>query len=294
LTALAPSPQLRYHRAPFANLESTMRLLTLCLLTALTATACKKEEPPPAPAAPAPTPTEPTPAPAEPPPPAEPAPAATPPPAEPAAAASPTEAAAPAAAPAGNPAALTNPALANETAPATYNVKLRTTKGDIVIQVTRDWAPKGADRLYNLVRIGYFSDLAFFRVVAGFMVQFGIHGDPEVNAKWREARIDDDPGGKQSNKRGYLTFATAGPNTRTTQLFINFSNNANLDGMGFTPVGVVTSGMDTVVDKIYSGYGEGQPRGQGPAQPLAQMQGNAYLKREFPQLDWILGAEIVP
>src|SRR6516162_5320221 len=126
-----------------------------------------------------------------------------------------------------------SPSEATATAPATYKVKMTTTKGDFTVEVHRDWAPLGADRFYNLVKLGYFTDVAFFRVIKGFMVQFGIHGDPTVSRAWRDAHVKDDPTGKQSNKRGMLTFATAGPNTRTTQLFINYADNGNLDSMGF-------------------------------------------------------------
>jgi peptidyl-prolyl cis-trans isomerase A (cyclophilin A) len=185
-----------------------------------------------------------------------------------------------------------NPAQASERAPDTFKVKLATTKGDIIIDVHRDWAPKGADRFYNLVKIGYFTDLAFFRVVDGFMAQFGIHGDPRVSAKWRAANIQDDPV-KESNLRGYITFATAGPNTRSTQFFINFGNNTNLDRMGFAPFGKVAQGM-VVVDSIYKGYGEGAPRGRGPDQGRIQGEGNAYLKASFPNLDYVKSAAIVP
>jgi peptidyl-prolyl cis-trans isomerase A (cyclophilin A) len=182
---------------------------------------------------------------------------------------------------------------ATETAPATFKAKFTTTKGDFVVEVHRDWAPAGVDRFFHLVKIGFYDDLAFFRVVKGFMVQFGIHGDPAVNAAWRDANIPDDPGGKQSNTRGMMTFATAGPNTRTTQLFINYANNVRLDAMGFTPFGQVVSGMD-VVDAIEGQYGEGQPRGRGPAQDRLQSEGNAYLKAEYPALDYIKTAVIVP
>lgn len=180
------------------------------------------------------------------------------------------------------------PANATATAPAKFKARFKTTKGDIVLEVTRDWAPLGADRFYNLVKIGYFQDIAVFRVIAGFMAQFGIHGDPSISAQWRSAQIMDDPV-KQSNARGYITYAMAGPNTRTTQFFINFGDNRNLDGMGFAPFGRVIEGMD-VVDNIYNGYGEGAPRGRGPDQGRIQMQGNAYMKAEFPQLDYILSA----
>jgi peptidyl-prolyl cis-trans isomerase A (cyclophilin A) len=186
----------------------------------------------------------------------------------------------------------TDPAELTAKAPESFKVKFETTKGNFTVEVTRSLAPNGADRFYNLVQCGYFKDLAFFRVIPGFMCQFGIHGDPKVSAAWRSARIDDDPV-KASNVRGAITFATAGPNTRTTQLFINFGNNANLDGMGFSPFGKVTDGMD-VVDKINGEYGEGAPRGRGPDQSRVQMEGNAYLKKDFPNLDYIKSASILP
>ena len=132
----------------------------------------------------------------------------------------------------------------------------------------------------------------FFRVISGFMVQFGINADPKVSAVWRDANINDDPV-KQSNTRGMITFATRGPNTRTTQMFINYADNNRLDGMGFAPFGQVVSGMN-VVDALYSGYGEGAPRGAGPEQGRIQSEGNAYLTKEFPKLDYIKTATIVP
>jgi len=190
--------------------------------------------------------------------------------------------------------ALTNPSAAKDKAPNVYKVKFSTTKGDFTVEVHRDWAPEGADRFYNLVKIGYFNDVAFFRVVKGFMVQFGIHGNPDVNTAWRAARIQDDPTGKQSNTRGMVTFATAGPNTRTTQIFINYDNNARLDGMGFAPIGKVVGDGMKVVDAIEGMYGEGAPQGRGPAQGRIQKEGNAYLKAEFPKLDYIKSATIVP
>jgi peptidyl-prolyl cis-trans isomerase A (cyclophilin A) len=190
------------------------------------------------------------------------------------------------------PPALLEPEKATEKAPASFKVKLDTTQGDIVIEVTRAWAPNGADRFYNLVKLGYFQDVAFFRVIDGFMAQFGIHGDPKVNTAWRMARIQDDPV-KESNKRGYVTFATSGPNSRTVQMFINFGENNRLDGQGFSPFGKVVTGMD-VVDKLYKGYGEGAPSGAGPEQGRVQMQGNAYLKSSFPKLDYIKSASLVP
>ncbi|MBI4605855.1 MAG: peptidylprolyl isomerase [Planctomycetes bacterium] len=188
--------------------------------------------------------------------------------------------------------ALLDPSKAAEKAPDNFKVKFSTTKGDFVLQVTRAWSPNGADRFYNLVEIGYFDDVAFFRNIQGFMVQFGIHGDPKVNEKWREARISDDPV-QESNLPGFVSFATAGPNTRTTQVFINFGQNVRLDGMGFSPFAKVIEGMN-VVDSLYNGYGEGAPRGRGPRQDLVQSQGNAYLRRDFPNLDYVKTAAIVP
>ncbi len=187
--------------------------------------------------------------------------------------------------------ALLNPALANESAPETFKVKFTTTKGDIVIELNRSWSPNGVDRFYNLVKIGFYTDIAFFRVIKGFMAQFGISGDPLVSAKWREANISDDPV-QESNTRGKVSFATAGPNTRTTQLFINYGNNSNLDRMGFSPIGEVVEGMD-VVDSLYMEYGEGAPRDKGPDQGYIQQRGNTYLKEQFPNLDYIKKAAIM-
>jgi len=183
--------------------------------------------------------------------------------------------------------ALAQPA---EPAPASYKVKFDTSKGAFVVQVTRAWAPQGADRFYNLVKSGFFDSVRFFRVVSGFMVQFGINGDPATMARWRDAPINDDPV-TQSNKRGYITFATAGPNTRTTQVFINFVDNGNLDSMGFAPFGRVVSGIE-VVDALNAEYGEGAPRGRGPDQGRLQREGNAYLAKEFPRMDFVKKATI--
>jgi peptidyl-prolyl cis-trans isomerase A (cyclophilin A) len=185
-----------------------------------------------------------------------------------------------------------DPAKLTEKAPESFKAQFDTTKGKFTVEVTRSLAPNGADRFYNLVRSGYFKDVEFFRVIPGFMCQFGIHGDPKVSANWRKASITDDPV-KGSNRRGAITFATAGPNTRTTQLFINFADNSRLDGMGFAPFGKVSEGMD-IVDKINGEYGEGAPRGRGPDQSRIQEQGNAYLKKAFPNLDYIKSATIVP
>lgn len=190
--------------------------------------------------------------------------------------------------------AVPDPAQATAKAPQTYKVKMSTTKGDFVIEVHRDWAPLGADRFYNLVKQGFFKDIAFFRVVKGFMVQFGIHGDPAVSKLWRSASIPDDPTGKQSNTRGMVTFAMAGPNTRTTQIFINYADNSRLDAMGFPPFGKVVGDGMKVVDAIEGMYGEGAPQGRGPSQGRIQGEGNAYLKADFPKLDYIKSASLVP
>ena len=187
---------------------------------------------------------------------------------------------------------LSDPASLNEQAPAVYKAKFDTSKGPFVIEVHRDWAPNGADRFYNLVKNGFYNDARFFRVIEGFMVQFGINGNPKISAVWREANIKDDPV-KQSNARGMITFATAGPNTRTTQVFINFGDNAGLDGQGFAPFGKVVSGMD-VVDSLFAGYGEGAPQGRGPNQGIVQNLGNAYLEKAFPKLDYVKQATIEP
>lgn len=184
----------------------------------------------------------------------------------------------------------TSPALAAQ-APDSFRARFETTKGDFVIAVHRAWAPLGADRFYNLVRSGYYDDVRFFRVIPGFMAQFGIHGDSAVSTAWREQRISDDPV-RRTNVRGMVTFATAGPGTRTTQIFINYGNNDRLDAMGFAPFGQVAEGME-VVDALYGGYGEGQPRGRGPEQMRMQIEGNKYLGREFPRLDYIKQARIV-
>lgn len=187
--------------------------------------------------------------------------------------------------------ALLRPASLTAKAPETYEVTFTTTKGDFVVQVTRAWAPLGADRFYNLVKHHFFDGASFFRVLPGFIVQFGLSANPEVSNVWKSANIKDDRV-TQSNKPATLTFATAGPNTRTTQLFINLGDNAQLDSMGFAPFGQVTSGMD-VVQKFYSGYGEGAPQGRGPDQGAITSQGKAYLDKSFPNLDSIKTATLV-
>lgn len=172
-----------------------------------------------------------------------------------------------------------------------FQVKFETSQGDVILEVHPEWAPNGATRFRELVESKYYDECRFFRVIEGFMVQFGIHGDPNTSADWRTKNIPDDKV-TQSNTRGMVTFATAGPNTRTTQVFINFGDNSFLDRQGFAPFAKVVEGMD-VVDKWYSGYGEGAPQGRGPSQGLVQSKGNEYLKANFPKLDYIKTARIV-
>jgi peptidyl-prolyl cis-trans isomerase A (cyclophilin A) len=188
---------------------------------------------------------------------------------------------------------LKNPATFTEKAPDTFKAKFETSKGTFVVTVHRAWAPLGADRFYNLVRGGFYDDCRFFRVIDGLVAQVGINGDPAIQSAWSESTFQDDAV-KESNKRGFVTFAkTRASNSRSTQIFINFSDtNAKLDKQGFAPFGeVVPPGMD-VVDKLYSGYGEGAPRGSGPEQAKLQTQGHAYLLKEFPKLDYIKKATI--
>lgn len=187
--------------------------------------------------------------------------------------------------------ALLDPSLATEKAPDLYRVKMETTAGNLIIEVHREWAPLGADRFYNLVKIGYFSDVAFFRVIAGFMAQAGFHGNPAVSQVWLKSRIKDDPV-TQSNLQGMVTFANGGPNTRSAQIFINYGDNSYLDNSGFAPFGKVVEGFESV-SELYSGYGEGQPKGKGPAQGKIYSLGNDYLEAEFPELDYITRASIV-
>ncbi len=188
-------------------------------------------------------------------------------------------------------------AAMNEQAPDVFDARFTLANGDtlqtVTIRTHRDWAPRGADRFYNLVKSGFFNDQRVFRVVPDFVAQFGIHGDPDISERWRQAQIKDDPIRKDiSNTRGRVVFANAGPDTRTTQLFINFGDNAFLDnpaqmrGSVFAPFGEVVDGLDAV-DAINAQYGE------QPDQGAIQTQGNAYLDDRFPKLTRIVSAEIV-
>jgi peptidyl-prolyl cis-trans isomerase A (cyclophilin A) len=181
---------------------------------------------------------------------------------------------------------------ADPQSPDTYKVKLDTSAGPVVIDVQRELAPKGADRFYRLVKEGYYDDIRVFRMVDGFVAQFGMNGDPKTNAKWSENNITDDPV-KTPNKKGTIVFATSGKDSRTTQLFINLEDNSrHLDRMGFSPFGAVSEGMDNV-EKFYAGYGEGAPNGNGPDQGRIRSGGNKYLDQQFPKLTKIKTARVI-
>jgi peptidyl-prolyl cis-trans isomerase A (cyclophilin A) len=222
--------------------------------------------------------------------------AKTEPPAQLATPATPATTAEPADVPAGKPAGaarnytkeLLAPSKLKEKAPETYKVKFDTTRGQFTVTVTRAWAPIGADRFYNLVKHHFYDNAAFFRVVPGFVAQFGISATPSVSAAWKRTEIKDDPV-TQTNKRGTITFATAGPNTRTTQIFINLKDNGRLDGMGFSPFGVVDGNGMNVVEMMYEGYGDNA----GPDQDQLEKQGDPYLKKGWPKLDHIKSATLV-
>jgi peptidyl-prolyl cis-trans isomerase A (cyclophilin A) len=188
---------------------------------------------------------------------------------------------------------LLHPELAKAKAPDLFRVKFTTTKGDFVVEVDRNGAPLGADRFYNLVRVGYFTNVSFFRVIAGALIQFGLSPYPSVSKAWSTAPIHDDPV-KLHNVAGSITFAMAGPNTRTTQLFINLGDNQQYDSSGFAPIGKVTEGMD-VVSSLYSGYGDmsEMPGGRGPSQNLTTNEGKPYLDKNFPLLDSIKSATVI-
>jgi cyclophilin family peptidyl-prolyl cis-trans isomerase len=173
-------------------------------------------------------------------------------------------------------------------APKEFKVKFDTTAGDFTVECHREWAEHGVDRFYNLVKVGFFDDVAFFRVVKGFVVQFGIHGNPAVSTLWKDANIPVDKV-KESNKKGYLTYAMAGsPTTRSTQLFINLGENEKLDKMGFAPICKVEGNGMEVVEKLEASYGEMPSREQG----AIQGEGNAFLRKRYPKLDFIKTARL--
>lgn len=185
---------------------------------------------------------------------------------------------------------LLQPADFQETAPETFRARFETTKGTFVVEARREWAPRGADRFYNLVRSGFYDGVPFHRVIEDFVVDFGIHPDPWVNAAWRQARMPDDPV-LQSNRRGRVSFSKSGPGTRTVQIFVNLRDNAELDDDAFAPFGEVVEGME-VVDALYAGYGDGPPRGDGVYQAMAIARGEEYFA-EFPELDHIVSVRLV-
>ncbi len=185
---------------------------------------------------------------------------------------------------------LLQPQRYTETAPATYQVRLETSAGDVVIQVHRDWAPIGADRFYNLAKGGFYDDSRVYRVLGGFMAQFGLNGDPYVSQAWKTQFLVDDPF-VESNTRGRVAFAKGGRHTRTTEIFISYKDNSALDANGFAPIGEVVEGMD-VVDAFYGAYGDGPPRGDGPYQAMAQARGTEYFDADFPELTKIIRATI--
>jgi peptidyl-prolyl cis-trans isomerase A (cyclophilin A) len=189
---------------------------------------------------------------------------------------------------------LMNPASLRAKAPDVFKAQFTTTKGDFVVEVHRDWSPHGADRFYNLVKAGYYDGVAFYRVISGFMAQFGISPKPTVDKVWENANIPDDPV-MSSNKRGFVTFAMSGsPNSRATQVFINLVDNTRLDPQRFAPFGQVVSGME-VVDMLYSGYGDmPQMQGKGPDPDKLEAEGDAYLVKNFPMIDKIKMAKILP
>jgi len=182
------------------------------------------------------------------------------------------------------------PRRLTEEAPLSFRARFETTAGTFVVEVHRDWSPNGADRFWNLVKHGYYDDTRVYRVVEGFMAQFGVHGDPTLGYQWRNSVIPDDPVA-QSNTRGRVSFAKSGPNARINEVFVNLRDNPSLDEEGFSPIGEVVEGM-AVVDAFFDGYGDGPPRGDGPYQAQARAQGNAYLDAQFPELTRILRATV--
>lgn len=184
------------------------------------------------------------------------------------------------------------PDIAPVTAPAQFRVRIETSRGPLVLEVHRDWSPHGVDRFFQLVESGFYDNTRFFRVLPGFVAQVGMSGDPVTQAAWDARQIPDDPV-VQGNRRGTVTFAKSSlPNSRATQIFINLVDNTSLDGMGFSAFAEVVEGM-SVVDALYGGYGEGRPQGEGPSQGRIAAEGNAYLEREFPRLDYIRTARVV-
>ena len=194
--------------------------------------------------------------------------------------------------PSSNLTALLNPNKAAEPAPDKFRVRFVTSRGDFVIEAYKSWAPLGAERFYNLAKLNFYADTAFYRVLDRFVAHFGIHGNHEVSAAWRENSIRDDPPAKHSNERGTVSFAANGPNSRSTELFINLGANQKFDKAGFLPIGKVVEGM-SVVDALNKEYGEGPPNGSGPEAARLQLDGASYLKKNFPRLDTVKSVSLL-
>lgn len=176
--------------------------------------------------------------------------------------------------------------------PEVFRVKFETTQGDFVVEATRAWAPHGVDRFHELVRARYFDESRFYRVLRGFIAQFGVHRDFSVHAKWRNLFIVDDPR-REKNLRGTLAFAQSGPSTRATEIFINLADNAVLDDQGFVPFGKIVEGIE-VIDKLYSGYGEMRPEGKEIDAGRVEEEANEYLAPRFPKMDYVKRARLLP
>lgn len=187
--------------------------------------------------------------------------------------------------------ALATPARHDATAPDTFRARFQTTAGDFVVEVRRGWAPRGADRFYNLVRGGYYDSVYVHRVVPDQVAQFGIHRDPRITYVWSQEPLQDDSR-RRANTRGRMSFAKSGPHSRTTQVFVNLTDNPGLDDQDFAPFGEVVDGMDAI-DELHDGYGDGPPRGEGPYPARARAEGNAYFEENFPELDLIVEARVV-
>jgi peptidyl-prolyl cis-trans isomerase A (cyclophilin A) len=193
--------------------------------------------------------------------------------------------------PAGDRSALLDTTHSAEIAPETFRVRFETSRGPFVVEAHHAWSPWGVDRFYYLVRRNFYDSAAFFRVLPGYIAQFGINGDPQIAASWQQRLFPDDTTRHESNLRGRISFASAGPHTRNTQLFINLRNNASLDA-SYAPIGEIVEGMN-VVDSLWSGYGDGPPGGKGADQSRIFAQGNRYLLKDFPKLDYVKTARVV-
>jgi peptidyl-prolyl cis-trans isomerase A (cyclophilin A) len=193
--------------------------------------------------------------------------------------------------PSGEKAVLLDTTHSAEIAPDVFRVRFETSRGPFVVEAHHAWSPWGVDRFYYLVRHQFYDSTRFFRVLPGYIAQFGINGDPQIAASWKERLFPDDTVPHQSNSRGRISFASAGPQTRNTQLFVNLRNNPSLN-QSYAPIGEIVEGMN-VVDSLWSGYGDGPPGGRGPDQSRIFAEGNQYIVREFPKLDYVKTARVV-